>query len=106
MVRAGRGQSAVRPRTSYVEASDSDDDDEISVVATKIVAKPPPKKRAIVAKKPARLVSNASLANFFGSLYLIQMLDPNWFGRIMHTPVAVCDTLFSLFRFLIRITHT
>jgi hypothetical protein len=42
MVRAGRGQAGVRPRTTYVEASGSEDDE-----PEKAAAPAPIKKRAI-----------------------------------------------------------
>ncbi len=44
MVRAGRGQAGVRPRTTYVEASGSEDDEPEKAAAA---APAPIKKRAI-----------------------------------------------------------
>jgi hypothetical protein len=44
MVRAGRGQAGVRPRTTYVEASGSEDDEAEKATAA---APAPIKKRAI-----------------------------------------------------------
>jgi hypothetical protein len=44
MVRAGRGQAGVRPRTTYVEASGSEDDEPEKATAA---APAPIKKRAI-----------------------------------------------------------
>jgi hypothetical protein len=45
MVRAGRGQAGVRPRTTYVEASGSEDDEPEK--AAEAAAPAPIKKRAI-----------------------------------------------------------